>query len=403
MFKLLRYFSIASLAAILAAAVLLGFFYRESAETQLTKSAEENNIRLARALANTLRRDYLQLIKDAGELSVGQLKAHSEIARLHQAVREAVEGTSLVKVKVYDLKGRTIYSSEFRQIGEDKSKDAGFVAALAGDVKSVLYHRASFHAFGRTIVNRNLLASYVPVRRSGSDATEAVFELYNDVTRFLEDITRTQRNVVLGVIAVLLLLYGVLFVIVKRADDLIKRHEKEREKTEELIRHLANHDTLTTLPNRRLLDDRLNQALVQARRRKTKFAVMLIDLNGFKVINDTFGHQAGDAVLQTVAKRLSGCVRESDTVARQGGDEFVIILNDIAQRANLIKVADKILHAIAESMRIGGQQLFVGASIGISMYPDDAGEVESLLKLADGAMYRVKQAGKSGYRYCADA
>jgi diguanylate cyclase (GGDEF)-like protein len=241
------------------------------------------------------------------------------------------------------------------------------------------------------------------VRRPGSDEIEAVFELYSDLTPLFEDIRRTQRNIVGGVVAVLALLYGALFFIVKHADGLIKRHEQERARTEELIRHLANHDTLTDLPNRRLLDDRLNQALIQARRRGTRVALMLIDLDGFKIINDTLGHRAGDTALQTVARRLSGCVRDADTVARVGGDEFVVLLNDLAQAADSIKVADKILHDVAQPMAIDGQQIAVGVSIGISVYPEDAGDGESLFKLSDAAMYRVKQAGKGGYRSHAEA
>lgn len=400
-FKLLRYFSIASLVAIATAAILLGFFYRETAVEQLVKTGENNNVALARAFANTLRLEYAPLTGGAGALSAEVLRELPDAARLHRAVREAVQGIPVVKVKVYDLNGRTVYSSELSQIGEDKTADPGFVAALAGGVKSVLYHRESFHAFGQTIENRNLLGSYVPVRQPGSDAVEAVFELYSDVTPFLEDIARAQRNIIGGVAAVLALLYGALFVIVRHADDLIKRHEDERQRTEELIRHLANHDTLTGLPNRRLLDDRISQALIQTRRRGKRVALMLIDLDGFKIINDTHGHRAGDTVLQTVAKRLSDCVRDADTVARQGGDEFVILLNDLAQSADSIKIADKILREIPQPISIDGREVAVGVSIGISVYPDDAGEGETLLKLADTAMYRVKQAGKGGYRYYA--
>lgn len=403
MFKLLRYFSIASLVAIVTAAALLGFFYRETAVEQLVKSGEKNNVVLARTFANTLRLEYTPLTEGTGGLSADELRALSDSTRLHRAVQDAVQGIPVVKVKVYDLNGRTVYSSELRQIGEDKSADPGFVAARAGGVKSVLYQRESFHAFGQTILNRNLLGSYISVRRPGSDAVEAVFELYSDVTPFFEDIAATERNIVGGVVAVLALLYGILFVIVKHADDLIKHHEKERERTEELIRHLANHDTLTGLPNRRLLDDRISQALIQARRRGKQVALMLIDLDGFKGINDKHGHLAGDTVLQTVAQRMSACVRDADTVARQGGDEFVILLNDLAQAADSIRIADKILHDVPEPMSVGGLQLAVGVSIGISVYPQDAGDGESLLKLADAAMYRVKQAGKGGYRYYSEA
>jgi len=402
MFKLLRYFSIASVVSIATAVVLLGFFYREIAYRQLVDSGENSNIALARAIANTLRPAYTPLTESAAGMSPDALRALPDFTRLHQAIQESVQGLPLVKVKVYDLNGRTVYSSDFRQIGEDKSADPGFGAARTGDVKSVLYHRESFHAFGQTIVNRDLLGSFIPVRRPGSDTIEAVFELFRDLTPLLGDIAETQRNIVAGAVAVLAFLYGILFAIVKRADGLFKRQEKERERAEVLIRHLANHDALTGLPNRRLLDDRLNQALFHAQRKGTRFALMLIDLDGFKVINDTYGHRAGDTALKIVAKRLSDCVRNADTVARQGGDEFVILLNDLAQGADSVNIADKILQDVMQPMAIDGRQVTVGVSIGISVYPDDAGDDESMLRLADTAMYHVKQTGKGGYRYHSD-
>jgi diguanylate cyclase (GGDEF)-like protein len=394
-FRLLRYFSITSFVAIASAAILLGFLYREIAVNQLIKSVEDSNTIIAKTFASAFRADYSPLIDTAVGLSADELRTHPLVVKLNFSLLDVVQGLSVVKVKIYDLKARTIYSSELRQIGEDKSTDPGYVAARAGGVKSVLYYRESFHAFGRIIKNRDLLASYIPVWRSGSEAIEAVFELYSDVTPLLGNIERTQRYVVSGGVAVLILLYGILFGIVKRADGVIKRQVRERKHAEELIRHLANHDVLTGLPNRRLLEDRLSQALIQARRRRTRIALMLIDLDGFKAINDTLGHLAGDTVLQTVAKRLSGCVRQSDTVARQGGDEFVIILHDLMQTADSAKIADKIRHVVAEPMTISGQRLAVGASIGISVYPDDAGDGEGLLKIADGAMYSSKQTRKS--------
>lgn len=403
MFKLLRYFSIASLVSIATAAVLLGFFYRETAFRQLVKSEENNNIALTKAFANKLRAEYAPLIGAAGGLSPDELRALPGVTRLHQAIQEAAQGIPVVRVKVYDSNGRTVYASEFRQIGEDKAADPGFVAAHAGGVKSSMYYRESFHAYGQTIVNRDLLGSFVPVWRPGLDTVEAVFELYRDVTPLLGDIAETQRNIVAGAVAVLALLYGILFAIVKRADGLFKRQEKERERAEELIRHLANHDALTGLPNRRLLDDRLNQALFHAQRKGTRVALMLVDLDGFKAINDTYGHRAGDTTLKVVAKRLSDCVRNADTVARQGGDEFVVILTDLAQAPDSRNIADKILHDVVQPMTIDGRRIDVGVSIGISVYPDDAGDDESMLRLADAAMYRVKQTGKGGYRYHTDA
>jgi diguanylate cyclase (GGDEF)-like protein len=173
----------------------------------------------------------------------------------------------------------------------------------------------------------------------------------------------------------------------------------ERKRREETEHHLAYHDTLTGLPNRRLLDDRLRQALHVAQRRDARLAVMLVDLDGFKEINDRCGHRTGDAVLLEVARRLAACVRKADTLARQGGDEFVVVIPEVAQETDCQVVADKILRALASPARVEGEELRLGASIGVSLYPADAGDGEALLRNADAAMYRAKRAGGNQIRY----
>jgi diguanylate cyclase (GGDEF)-like protein len=173
----------------------------------------------------------------------------------------------------------------------------------------------------------------------------------------------------------------------------------ERKHREEQARFLAYHDSLTGLPNRRLLDDRLRQAVNLAQRRDTRVAVMLIDLDDFKRVNDQLGHRAGDAVLREVAHRLVGCVRKADTLARQGGDEFVVVIPDLAQEADCQVVAEKILRALEPVFRADGSEFRIGASIGISVFPGDAGDGDALLRNADAAMYRAKQVGRNNYRF----
>ncbi|MEW6314393.1 MAG: EAL domain-containing protein [Pseudomonadota bacterium] len=168
---------------------------------------------------------------------------------------------------------------------------------------------------------------------------------------------------------------------------------------ESRIRHLAHFDSLTNLPNRHLLLDRLNQELAKARRNDTMLAVMFIDLDRFKVINDTLGHAVGDLLLQAVAERLSRCIRQADTVSRQGGDEFVVVLPDISHAQDAAQVAQKFLQALAEPFLLGGHELHVTPSIGISLYPDDGTDADTLMKNADSAMYRVKERGKNHYQF----
>jgi diguanylate cyclase (GGDEF)-like protein/PAS domain S-box-containing protein len=180
----------------------------------------------------------------------------------------------------------------------------------------------------------------------------------------------------------------------------VTRDITEHKKAEEEIRQLAFYDTLTALPNRRLLLDRLGKALLKAKRFERSLAIMFLDLDNFKKINDTLGHDTGDELLREVAIRLAACIRADDTVSRQGGDEFVILLDEIAQSEDAAQVADKIIKTIGEPIHIGDMVLNVTTSIGIAIYPvngdDDARE---LMKKADEAMYTAKAAGRNGYKF----
>src|SRR5207249_4068756 len=172
----------------------------------------------------------------------------------------------------------------------------------------------------------------------------------------------------------------------------------DRKQKEQAIQHAALHDTLTGLPNRALLSDRLEQAIRYASRANTKFGVLFLDLDRFKMVNDTIGHDAGDQLLRAVADRLRRRVRATDTVARQGGDEFIIMLPEVRSIADIERVAENLLAEIIKPIPIFGNDYVVTGSIGISIYPDHGSDAQSLLKNADAAMYRAKELGKNTHR-----
>ncbi|HEU0219472.1 MAG TPA: EAL domain-containing protein [Gallionella sp.] len=173
----------------------------------------------------------------------------------------------------------------------------------------------------------------------------------------------------------------------------------ERKQTKKKILQLAYYDTLTGLPNRALFHDRLAQEIKKAHRAGLKMALLYIDLDKFKEVNDTLGHSMGDILLKEAACRISDCVREADTVARLGGDEFIIILSELDDAGNIERVAENILQKMAEPFRLGGEMAYVSASMGIALYPDDATESEDLLRDADQAMYVAKNAGRNRLSY----
>jgi diguanylate cyclase (GGDEF)-like protein/PAS domain S-box-containing protein len=176
----------------------------------------------------------------------------------------------------------------------------------------------------------------------------------------------------------------------------VSRDVTERKKMEEKFRHLSYHDPLTGLPNRVLFSDRLKLAIAAARRDKGRLlSLMFMDLDDFKQVNDTYGHATGDLLLKEVASRIQESLRESDTAARMGGDEFVVLLPTIETQLDARVVAEKIRHAICQPINLGGHRLNVSPSIGIVVYPENGSEEEALLKNADAAMYHAKESGRN--------
>jgi diguanylate cyclase (GGDEF)-like protein/PAS domain S-box-containing protein len=183
----------------------------------------------------------------------------------------------------------------------------------------------------------------------------------------------------------------------------VARDITDRKRAEEVISYQAYHDILTDLPNRMLFKDRLGLAVIQAKRKLTELAVMFVDLDRFKLVNDTLGHVKGDELLQQVSLRLKDCLRRGDTLARQGGDEFTIVLPELRDRADAKAIADKFLECLHKPFDLDGHEVHISASIGIAVYPTDGETIDELLRHADIAMYQVKALGKNGHSFYHDS
>ncbi|HEX4986021.1 MAG TPA: EAL domain-containing protein [Burkholderiales bacterium] len=173
----------------------------------------------------------------------------------------------------------------------------------------------------------------------------------------------------------------------------------QRKDMDARVRFLAHHDLLTGLPNRTLFQDRLQQALASAKRMRSRVALLFIDLDRFKYVNDSFGHRAGDILLQTVAARLRGCVRETDTVCRHAGDEYLIVLSALREPAEAALVAEKVLATFGEPFHLESHEVQISASVGVSVYPDDGQTMEDLIRNADAAMYHSKKSGRNRFEF----
>ena len=561
MFNLTRYYAIASLVCIIVAAAILGVFYRHQSVQSLREMAEGRNHALTRVFGNALWPHFVPLLnQDSGHPAINP--SDPVIVNLRQQVVALMKDTSAVKVKVYNMDGLTVFSTEAKQIGESKHDNAGFLAAAQGRLASELTHRNQFSAFDKVLESRDVLSTYIPFVPEQSNRIEGVVELYSDITPFLAEVKRTQWLVVFGVIVVSSLLYSLLYLVVRRANAIIRdqgaelekslaRIEEdnqlldrrvnertlelqelnrtlqgeiiERERAEEGLRlsakvfentvegviitdaetrilavnkafsqvtgytieevlhltpqilksgrhdprfyadmwkslkqsgqwvgeiwnkrkngeiyperltigvvrdsaggvghyvgvfsditdikrsqerldFLAHHDLLTNLPNRLLFNHRLMQSIALAQRNMRQLAVVFIDLDHFKNVNDTLGHDLGDELLKRVATDLSVHVRASDTLARIGGDEFILLLDEIEAPRYAGAIAEKFLNLLSQSIMVSGYEIIISASIGVSFYPGDGQDVATLVKNADTAMYYAKTHGRNSYHFYA--
>lgn len=236
-FQLLRRFSWVSLSSFAIATGLLAGFYRHRAVQSLVISAEANNVVLTQVFANTFWQEYGPFLSSTQSLSAEQLAADATVEQLYQDISVQFEGVNVAKVKIFDLQGRTVFSTDLSQIGEDKSQSAGFLTAMSGEVVSQLGHRDTFQALQSTLTDRHLLSSYIPIRADGEIV--GVFELYTDVTSLVEHIGQTQRDIVLGSLLILTVLYGILLLFVHRADYLLKKQYQLLQESEGRYRRQA--------------------------------------------------------------------------------------------------------------------------------------------------------------------
>jgi diguanylate cyclase (GGDEF)-like protein len=439
-FPLVRYFSITALACMLVIAVPLGMFNQRQATESLHALAEEQNVTLTRTFSNFLWSHFAPLVSDSRGVDRQALGSDHRLAYLRSLVIDTMRDTGVVKVKIYNLDGTTVFSTDLRQIGESTAGNVGFSGAAGGTVVSGLAHRDRFDAFDGVISDRDLFSSYLPVRNESGEVV-AVFELYRDVTRLVERMERTNLIQGLCIAIAIAALFALLAVIVWRAQSIIdeqgdalqasldqvqesnrlldervqertaqltqvnramENEIRERREAEGQLEYLAHHDPLTGLANRLLLQERIDQAIERARCIDGRFALLYIDLDNFKGLNDTFGHPVGDMLLCTVAEDLAGNLRGSDTLARVGGDEFILVA-EIEDDVHARTLADKILEILRRPHMIADVELYLSAAIGISLYPGDGSEGHTLIRNADTAMYQAKAAGRDQYRHYAES
>jgi diguanylate cyclase (GGDEF)-like protein len=304
---------------------------------------------------------------------------------LDRDLADGLIGAKVARIKIWNRDGRVVYSDDPALVGKMFPVAGGLAAALReSKIDSHLTQLGKTENVSERGYSK-LLEVYVPLRFTQGGRPEGVFEIYLPYAPIASAIATDTRRMILMLFGALALLYASLFRIVAGASRRLRRQAEDS-------RHQALHDALTGLPNRTLFRDRVDQSIREARRGSFGCAVLLMDLDRFKEVNDTLGHHFGDRLLVALAVRLGSALRESDTLARLGGDEFAILLPSLPEPDAVLHAVERVTAALEQPIVIDGVPVAVEASIGIARYPDHGTDVDVLLQRADVAMYAAKEA-----------
>src|SRR5687767_742176 len=401
MLNLLRYSQLIALAVLVAVVVALSLLHRGLLFESLVESESHANVALTKTFANAIWPSHAAFVVRAATLERATLAGRPEVAALDRDLRRLSDGLAVVKVKIYDLNGLTVYSTDPRQIGGNAANKPGYLRARDGYASSKISYRERLDSWEGALADRHIVETYVPVHVYDAAPVEAVLEVYNDVTVQVAAVQRGQWKILAAVLGAMVLVYTVVQLILGRYQRLLREQERERAAQEERIRYQAYHDPLTGLPNRASFAEHLDEAMRRAKRAGWPLALLFLDLDNFKRVNDSLGHDAGDRLLRVAAERIRRAVREADMLFRMGGDEFTVLLEDVRGPEEAAMVAGRELEAIAEPLQLQHHEISVSASIGIALYPRDDTVGERLVKSADTAMYRAKELGRNRYAFFA--
>ena len=367
-------------------------FIYPAVKKMLIENTRDDAIRVAKHLSSLL-------ISESG----GLIDAFSADALLDE-IKEPTEEFELIKIKVFSDSGKVLFSTDPKEIGVVNRNEYFSEAVAKGEVYTKIVLKEQKSLEGQTM-NWDVVETYVPLMTDGE--IRGAFEIYYDITDKKEQLDRLLKR---SSTIIFTLAFGLIAVIIVTLTK-ENRSIAERERAEEKIYYLAHYDVLTGLPNRYLYKEHLSHALSSAERNGKKLAILFIDLDDFKKVNDAFGHDVGDLLLQEVAARFGKTLRKSDVLARQGnkegstsiarfgGDEFIVLLSDIEGESDAAKAAHRLFDSLSDPFALDGHQIPVGASIGISLYPRDGEDFETLTKNADAAMYRAKSQGTKNFRF----
>ena len=395
-----KYFIPVSLVCIVVASLLFGQIFRQLALNNLLSLAAFNNEHQANMVTRDVWLYYQDYFTDSGSLPASRNRELYN--KLNADIQRHVKDTPVVDLRLLTRNGKIVYSANRKLAGKVSEKNALFTSAVKGNSKTELVFFEQIRSWGQVKKNRHVLQSAYPLFEQGKSGADVagVIEVSSDITGLYQHITDYRNIIVLSSVVVLTLIFMIVTVFVRRAEHSAhSQRQADLEENEERVRHVAFHDGLTGLPNRELFCYRLTSAIAQAKRTENLLAILSIDLDRFKQINDGYGHDVGDQLLKEVSLRLADCVRVSDTVARQGGDDFTILLEGIKHVDEITQIADRIIGSVSQPVFINGNDVYTSVSMGITVYPFDDVESEHLLKDAETAMQSSKRNGRNCYSF----
>jgi diguanylate cyclase (GGDEF)-like protein len=431
MFKLKKYFVLVGGLTFMLFSVAFTSFYSWHNRNQFTEYGEHLNISQARSLGNSIRENIYRSLVLPEEVNADSLTNRAVTEEINSTIRTAFDGQPFIKAKIFNLDGITIYSSDKREIGKIKKPNPGFISASTyGLPASEMVRKQEISRFSEIFFNRDIVETYIPIRNS-DDSIVAVLELYSDITGLVKESTHNTRVLILFFIFGFGLMFGALLIIISRADKILKKQyvdldesrsalEKskevleatvasrtfeltqtvdklkgevdQRKQVEQQLSYQAGHDSLTGLPNRKSLHDAFLNHKAIADESQGHAAMLLVDLDRFKEVNDTLGHHFGDQVLSQVGSRMQQvCSDCSTTIARLGGDEFAIIVNTDKTMEAISTLAASFVDVLREPFMVNGLMVKIGASVGVANYPQHGDDSHELLRAADVAMYEAKK------------
>jgi diguanylate cyclase (GGDEF)-like protein len=369
---------------ILVLSVVLGKWIEEG--------VRERNLASATHAAELVAGLGIQPLIDESDLSNGL--SSEKLEEIDRKIRAGLLGKEVARIKIWNDKSQIIYSEDPDLIGQTFGTPEDLGVALEGEVESELSEPDAVHEAEEASERQlgRLLEVYVPITFSEDEEPAGAFEIYLPYEPIERATAGAVRQLQFALLAGLILLYVILFKVVAAASQKLRDQSRELKNKASENEFLAFHDALTGLPNRSLFHNRLKQAILKAQRHESLIAVMLMDLDRFKEINDTLGHHNGDLMLQQLSTRLRSSLREYDSIARLGGDEFAILVTGATDAQGVLEIARRMQGELKQPFEVGGFSLDVSGSIGISMYPDHGDDADDLIQRADVAMYAAKEA-----------